>query len=525
MAGFRAAMPILCVTGFGFGIVAVSSAATAASVAARTVTVHIDGINRAGKVVAATGITLAGTEGFPIQAERSAKVAPQTYLIGAEIPTYGAGNQVVSESLVVNSVRVRASGTIKLNAQHGRRLVVALSGAKATEQALTASACMQTGGAAAPEAASGGPGVPVYVVAMKSARVRFSYLSDLQGAGGISYNLLGSAAGGLPSRPSYRQAAARLARVDIVLRGGADQTADSYLTVQPGNNAPCGYATEFGGSNSGPFSAVDYRTAGTWSTSVQTSAAQSNAGAYLYEARHYAAGKSYSDVYGAAVVGPRGTFPAIEGNIFNFNVAGLFADPNSLLYGDAGGSSTQIALRFAGRTLRKRTLLSSCQSQTCLQVTLHRSGWYALDLSSHRLASGGLLSSRVTLAWRFHVSPKPPAGNWADFPVTETVFRPTGLSLANQAPASGRTTVDVSIERAGEQFSPAPRYRLKRVSVEVSVNGGKTWQKLAIKKHGRSWLATVHDPASGYVALRSVVTDVKGDSTVQTIYQAYSIAS
>src|SRR5580658_2566078 len=179
MVGFRAAMPILCVTGFGFGIVAGSSAATAASVAARTVTVHIDGINRAGKVVAATGITLAGTEGFPIQAERSAKVAPQTYLIGAEISTYGAGNQVVSESLVVKSVRVRASGTIKLNAQHGRRLVVALSGAKATEQALTASACMQTGGAAAPEAASGGPGVPVYVVAMKSARVRFSYLSDL----------------------------------------------------------------------------------------------------------------------------------------------------------------------------------------------------------------------------------------------------------------------------------------------------------------------------------------------------------
>jgi hypothetical protein len=61
--------------------------------------------------------------------------------------------------------------------------------------------------------------------------------------------------------------------------------------------------------------------------------------------------------------------------------------------------------------------------------------------------------------------------------------------------------------------------------VEVSTNGGKTWQKLAIKKHGSSWLATVHDPASGYVALRSVVTDVKGDSTVQTIYQAYSIAS
>lgn len=186
-----------------------------------------------------------------------------------------------------------------------------LAGATASEQALTASACLQTPGDAdaAPQVASGGPGVQVYVVAMKSARVRFSYLSDLQAAGGVTYNLLGSASGGIPCRPTYRQAAARLAKVDIVLRGGADQTSNSDLTVQPGSNTICGYGTEFGGSNFGPFSTVDYRTAGTWSTSIQTSAAQSDAGAYLYEARRYAAGKSYSDVYGAAVVGPRGSGP------------------------------------------------------------------------------------------------------------------------------------------------------------------------------------------------------------------------
>jgi hypothetical protein len=34
----------------------------------------------------------------------------------------------------------------------------------------------------------------------------------------------------------------------------------------------------------------------------------------------------------------------------------------------------------------------------------------------------------------------------------------------------------------------------------------------------------VHDPASGYVALRSVVTDTRGDSTTETIYRAYAIA-
>jgi hypothetical protein len=35
----------------------------------------------------------------------------------------------------------------------------------------------------------------------------------------------------------------------------------------------------------------------------------------------------------------------------------------------------------------------------------------------------------------------------------------------------------------------------------------------------------VHDPASGYVTLRSVVADSRGDRTTQTIYRAYAIAS
>jgi hypothetical protein len=62
------------------------------------------------------------------------------------------------------------------------------------------------------------------------------------------------------------------------------------------------------------------------------------------------------------------------------------------------------------------------------------------------------------------------------------------------------------------------------VRLEASNDGGKTWHLVPVVAHRTFWLAQVPDPASGYVALRSIVTDIKGDSTVETIYRAYGIS-
>jgi hypothetical protein len=62
------------------------------------------------------------------------------------------------------------------------------------------------------------------------------------------------------------------------------------------------------------------------------------------------------------------------------------------------------------------------------------------------------------------------------------------------------------------------------VRVLVSFNDGASWHQVAVSRHGGNWLAVVHDPGSGFVALRSIVTDSHGDSTTQTIYRAYAIA-
>jgi hypothetical protein len=60
--------------------------------------------------------------------------------------------------------------------------------------------------------------------------------------------------------------------------------------------------------------------------------------------------------------------------------------------------------------------------------------------------------------------------------------------------------------------------------MQASFDDGKTWQALTITQQGQFYLATVHDPANGFVALRSQVTDSRGDYSEQTIYQAYAIS-
>jgi hypothetical protein len=51
---------------------------------------------------------------------------------------------------------------------------------------------------------------------------------------------------------------------------------------------------------------------------------------------------------------------------------------------------------------------------------------------------------------------------------------------------------------------------------------GEPWRSSGAEATG--WLAaTVHDPSAGYVAVRSTIIDVKGNSTVQTIYRADGI--
>ena len=58
----------------------------------------------------------------------------------------------------------------------------------------------------------------------------------------------------------------------------------------------------------------------------------------------------------------------------------------------------------------------------------------------------------------------------------------------------------------------------------MSTNGGKSWKAVPARRSGNAWSADVHDPAGGFVSLRTVIVDTSGNSTDEQIYNAYGIS-
>ncbi len=79
------------------------------------------------------------------------------------------------------------------------------------------------------------------------------------------------------------------------------------------------------------------------------------------------------------------------------------------------------------------------------------------------------------------------------------------------------------MQRPGNDGMATPVYRLRSVRLSASVNGGMTWQSLAVTRSHGSLVVTVNDPLAGSVSVRSIVTDVHGDRTEQTVYAAWAV--
>jgi subtilisin family serine protease len=140
---------------------------------------------------------------------------------------------------------------------------------------------------------------------------------------------------------------------------------------------------------------------------------------------------------------------------------------------------------------------------------------YRLEASlSQRFA---LVSTTVTCAWTFrsgHV-----AGNRAAvLPLLEVGYRPE-LDEYNHARAGGGYRIPVEVTRQ----SGAGHATVTGVTVEVSYDDGKTWQTAPVTRDGARWSATVDNPASGAVSLRTRAADTDGNSVEQTTIRAYLV--
>ncbi|MDT0487818.1 hypothetical protein [Streptomyces doebereineriae] len=277
--------------------------------------------------------------------------------------------------------------------------------------------------------------------------------------------------------------------------------------------------------DSAPYSATVHVTPGTWQPRDDLVASNGDSvGVGFPKVRTLKAGQSFTQSFGRAAWSPMHYLPMVEEKSVTFLPGGLIGDPDVGVYG-ADPTKETVVLSKGSTTVKKQTLTNWGTGDAEFSAGIHSVGWYDLSVDAHRYRPGitfpaGMLSSRATLDWHFKADPN----KAMVAPVFMTRFLPTGLNSHNQATANSTTTVDVRAGRGSQ--GPDVKFTAvtaKSVRVWSSADGGKTWRAATVKHSGSTWQASVHNPASGAVALRSEVTDAAGDRSVETVYRAYAI--
>jgi hypothetical protein len=501
-----------------------SGGATAPSgraAAARTYTLKIRGLDRAGKRVPIEPSVFGAANGVDyLTYLQSVTVPAGRYVVAAAVPEPGQN----SATLVAKTLTVRSNSTVVLSAVRAVPILASLTGLpspnvmQANQQAML---CVRHGRAFVPVTGllivptlvkgNAAPG-QMYVKPMTGSGLRFVYQTYWEGLGPL-YEEASAFNGGIPSRTDYRQSAGGMATLQVQLRAHENLTPLRNVVESYGN---CGSLTV--PEETLPVTYTDYRTPGRWLTQLNFGSSKIVLSRVLTQAGTYRGGRTYALVLGSAVEEPKAGFPVIAGAAIRFVPRGLFADPLAADT-DCEGHG-RVTLTPSGGS----SAMKLCGKYASFTGHPRRPGWYTLTADFTRTPSRGiLLSNAVTLSWRFRYAPL--AGSRAEAaPVTVTEFRPEGLGLSNDAAGGTATTLKVSLLRGGGQPVPTPRYRLTRVQVQVSFTNGRSWHALALQARSGSWFATIENPpAGGYVSLRSVVTDARGDKTVETVTRAYLV--
>jgi hypothetical protein len=512
-----AALTTAGVLGLG-GLVAAS--APSALAAAPTVRIRVTGIDRNGHSTKVYAV-ITGTTYTPIYASGTAVSVPKgPAWVGAEVDTT-TGSQLMSATLVMRRVTISRSQTIMLDARPGKLIKFSLGVAGSQLTGQVVQACVGGNFVTGAPIGAGDDATPLYVVPVRAKGFAFGYDSTWQTAA-ASYLISGQSTGGIPSTPHYRATSAGMAKVQLTLRSG--DAVGTYEDIRVIRLTTCGIQQFLPVENPTGESFTQYVSAGPYQ--IWTDGYR----AFWINNARYAARHSYSDTFGAAAWGPGQDFPSVWEHEIQFTSQSPIGDPQHQSFECCDMSSMTFSYR--GHVIKHAVQSQYRESRTfTAHLPASSAAWYTFRLVAWRHVPGlkvpaNILSPRMTLSWHFRTSPEPGVPLDAKLmPVTATRFVPLGLNLLNQAAPGANTVVQVSVVRPRESayISPA-RYSLRTFQVQASVNGGKTWQTLKLVRHGSYWLATVPDPASGYVALRSTVIDSHNNKSVETIYRAYAIS-
>ncbi|MGV9215631.1 S8 family serine peptidase [Micromonospora sp. RB23] len=230
----------------------------------------------------------------------------------------------------------------------------------------------------------------------------------------------------------------------------------------------------------------------------------------------YRAGQHARETWNTAPYGP--SFPPPRWPGQGVSRLGDQIEVSIPLHGDAdghlGGSVTD-----AGRTAlyRDGVLVQELPDPGNGQFTVPPGAAnYRLEVSAKRSFTD--LSTEVSAAWTFR-SGHVPGDDYRYLPVSAIRFTPP-LGPDNAARAGTSLVIPVQVQRQ----PGAPASRLTGLSVDVSYDGGRTWQPARVRHGGHGWTATVRHPAGpGYASLRATARDAAGNTVTQRVIQAYRL--
>lgn len=453
------------------------------------------------------------------------KLSTGRYAIAVVVPTDDSQGDQVSNTLIARTVTLDHNRTLTLSARGGKPLQVSLNGVQLDD--IQANVCASTGPASfglyqvLDDAAEGPP--QLYIVPYRSTALRFAYQATSVATDGTQYNLAGSFSG-LPAKPVASFTTAGLAKVSLRVTAGAVRPWDTntgMFLFSPGGRA-CGSTQSevYPQSVRDPSATTEYFSPGTWLPTFLPIVDRGGAdGDTLTQT--YAAGHSYRATFYGAAWGPAinlpSTLPVAGTDVMAIQVpvANYISDPAGNVNDPSARAA--VSLKAGRKTLVRRTLHSLSQSVVVHDV--HHSGWYTATIIATRRQSGALLSPRVTTRWHFYASLFTPGRRIG---VSYTQYRVGGLNLDNQAAPGARSTIGIYV--VGQTGAPNNRRTFPTVRIQVSFNGGQSWRSVSVHRRGRDWTVSVRNPGYGNVSLRSTVINARGDSTVQTIYDAFGIS-
>jgi hypothetical protein len=449
-------------------------------------------------------------------------VPPGRYLLAVDITSDAAPPaSSLTDTLAGRIITVRHSTTVHFDARQGKPMTLHLREPGVQAETATAGVCYGTGQVAEGMVSVADPiSTPVYAIPFKYKHMSFGYAGNWRGPKGMPYVASGISTGGIPAKPDFTFRASGIAKLTFQVTAGAVSGNDGLWSVQQVTGCRLGRldAARLIGI---PGRHSQFVSAGPWQ--VRFNAFDGSNQSVTQVNVRLRGGRSFVQrLEGAVVTPPPGLAPQY-GDTGHGSVSMLL---NDLFTGTDRGflccADGVLRLSTGGK---KIDVMSFNMHNYYFMTKLHHTGQYKLTIDVRRAPSppgiaAAVLSLREHLTWRFKVTSSDLGTPGTFAPVSVTTMAAGGLNADNDAAPNGHTQLRVRVwpARHGREF------RLKTVRLQVSFDSGANWRSIALSQKGGYWLAQIPDPASGFVSLRSTVTDVQGDSSVETIYRGYGIS-